>query len=150
MQVPLGVLLKSETNYEEMTQILEHYQSYVPSVNCEKCIPEIGITQDKRFLTVLVGGDYLSVARARGAQIIRSTSDLTKDTLGGILPVAEDWHAKVCFMEVKSSVCSCWWLVFDIIVCSNYSSWWCAYAHMHAHNACQLRQGVCCGYLDIL
>ena len=45
-------------------------------------------------------GDYLSVARARGAQVIRSTSELTKHTLSGILPVAEDWHAKVCLMEV--------------------------------------------------
>ena len=101
VQVPLGVLLKSETNYEDMTEILEHYHTYVPSVNCEKFIPETGITPDKCFLTTLVGGDYLSVARARGAQLIRSTSELTKDTLGGILPVAEDWHAKVCFMEVK-------------------------------------------------
>ena len=42
--------------------------------------------QDKRFLTTLVGGDYLSVARARGAQVVRSTSELTKHTLSGILP----------------------------------------------------------------
>ncbi len=56
--------------------------------------------QDKQFLTTLVGGDYLSVARARGAQVIRSTSELTKDTLNGLLPVAEDWHAKVCLIEV--------------------------------------------------
>ena len=84
-----------------MTAILEHYQTYVPSVTCEKHIPEMGKTEDKRFLTTLVGGDYLSVARARGAQLIRSTSELVKHTLGGILPVAEDWHAKVCFMEVR-------------------------------------------------
>ncbi len=25
---------------------------------------------------------------------------LTKDTLNGLLPVAEDWHAKVCLIEV--------------------------------------------------
>ena len=94
-------MLKNETNYDDMTEILEHYQMYVPSVLCEKDIPETGITEDKQFLTTLVGGDYLSVVRARGAQLIRSTSELVKHTLGGILPVAEDWHAKVCFMEVS-------------------------------------------------
>lgn len=83
-----------------MTEILEHYQTYVPSLEYEKHIPETGIAEDKRFLPTLVGGDYLSVARARGAQLIHSTSELVKYTLSGILPVAEDWHAKVCFMEV--------------------------------------------------
>ena len=76
-----------------MTEILQHYQTYVPSISCEKNIPGTGIAQDKKFVTTLVGGDYLSVARARGAQLIRSTSELTKHSLGGMLPVAEDWHA---------------------------------------------------------
>ena len=66
------------------------------AMNCEVVIPHEGAVQDKNFLTTLVGGDYLSVVRARGAQVIRSTSELTKDTLNGILPDAEDWHAKVC------------------------------------------------------
>lgn len=26
----IGIMLKSETNYEDMTEILEHYQTYVP------------------------------------------------------------------------------------------------------------------------
>ena len=26
---------------------------------------------------------------------------LTKHSLGGMLPMAEDWHAKVCFMEAS-------------------------------------------------
>ena len=94
--VPLGVLMKSEVNYEDMTGILEHYQKYVPSVPCETSIPETGTVQDKKFLTTLVGGDYLTVTRARGAQIICSTSELTEDTPQGLFPVAEDWHAKVC------------------------------------------------------
>lgn len=90
-------------NYEDMTEILDHYQTYVPAVNYEVSIPQEKdmLRQDKKFLTTLVGGDYLSVARARGVQVIRSTSELTKDTLNGLLPVAEDWHAKVCLMEVS-------------------------------------------------
>ena len=95
--------MKSEVNYEDMTDILEHYQKYVPSVLCETSIPETGTVQDKKFLTTLVGGDYLTVARARGAQIIRSTSELTDNrghTTWVVSAVAEDWHAKVCLMEV--------------------------------------------------
>ena len=88
-----------------MTDILEHYQNYIPSVPSEKDIPEAGITEDRHFATTLVGGDYLSVARARGSQLIRFTSELEKHTLNGILPVAEDWHAKVCFMEVCADQC---------------------------------------------
>ncbi len=50
---------------------------FPPAVNCEVVIPqENGPLQDQKFLTTLVGGDYLSVARARGAQVIRSTSEL--------------------------------------------------------------------------
>ncbi len=35
-----------------------------------------------------------------GAQYIRSTSELAMHPLDGFMPVAEDWHAKVCFLEV--------------------------------------------------
>ena len=65
---------------------------YVPSLACETPVPETGVVADRQFLITLVGGDYLSVARARGAQLIRSTSELKLD---GILPVAEDWHASL-------------------------------------------------------
>ena len=81
--------------------MLEHYQAYVPSITCDKSIPGTGIAQDQKFVTTLVGGDYLSAAQTRGAQLIQSTSELTKHSLGGMLPVAEDWHAKVCFMEAS-------------------------------------------------
>ena len=81
-------------SYDDMMDILDHYQNYVPSVSCEKDIPDTGRMEDNHFLTTLVGGDYLSVARARGTQLIRSTSELEKHKLNGIFPVAEDWHAK--------------------------------------------------------
>ncbi len=77
-----------------MTEILEHYQQYVPCTPCKKNIPQTCFIQDLKFITTLVGGDYLSVARTRGTQLIRSSH-----SLGGMLPVAEDWHAKVCFWK---------------------------------------------------
>ena len=47
-----------------------------------------------------MGGDCLSVTRARGAQYIRRASELAVHRLDGFLPVAEDWHAKLCLLEV--------------------------------------------------
>ena len=34
-QVPLGVLLKSEIKHEDMVDIMEHYQNYVPTKSSE-------------------------------------------------------------------------------------------------------------------
>ena len=48
-----------------------------------------------------MGGDYLSAVRARGAMLIRGNSELQEHGLKGFLPVSEDWHAKVCLMEVS-------------------------------------------------
>ena len=87
-----------------MIEILEHLQQlYVPTkvVDLETPIPDCDSTHDTRFITTLLGGDYLSVARARGAQFIRSNAELNSQTLNGFLPVAEDWHVKVCFMNVS-------------------------------------------------
>lgn len=35
LQVPLGILLKSETNYEDMVGIMDHLHQYVPTVTKE-------------------------------------------------------------------------------------------------------------------
>ena len=85
-----------------MVDILEEYKKYVPStaVKLLEPIPGSGIDEDRSYITTLVGGDYLSVARARGAQQIRMNSELEKHRLNGMLPVAEDWHVKVCLIEV--------------------------------------------------
>lgn len=82
--------------------ILEEYKKYLPCKNIilTEPIPDTDITQDKEYVCTLLGGDYLSVARARGAQHIRRTSELEMHRLDGMLPVTEDWHAKVCLLEV--------------------------------------------------
>ena len=97
MCITLGVLAKNETKYDDMIDILEEYKKYIPSssVTLQEPIPESNVTEDKSYVTTLVGGDYLSVARDRGAQLIREMH-----RLNGMLPVAEDWHAKVCLLEV--------------------------------------------------
>lgn len=101
------MLAKNGTRHDEMIDILEAYKKYVPStvvpLSQDEQIPGDNATEDRSYITTLVGGDYLSAVRAREAQYIRSSSELRERRLSGILPVAEDWHAKVCFIEV--SVC---------------------------------------------
>lgn len=109
MQVPLGVLPHSEISYEDMIKVLEKVHVYVPSKDMERRVtvpnkegPASVITiDDKKFSTLLVGGDQLTVARIRGAQMIRGNSETSEQRFDGLLPVAEDWHAKLCFLEVR-------------------------------------------------
>ena len=68
LQVPLGVQPKQET-----VDILEHYKQYLPSktVQLNEKIPGSEDTEDAAYIKTLLGGDYLSVARVRGAQSIK-------------------------------------------------------------------------------
>ena len=44
---------------------------------------------------ILIGGDQLTAARARGALRAKANEDKPSLRLEGFIPVAEDWHAKV-------------------------------------------------------
>ena len=59
---------------------------------------------EQHHAVTLIGGDQLTVARARGAQKIRSNSFKSEDRLDGLLPVAEDWHSKICLLQVTRLV----------------------------------------------
>lgn len=98
----------SEIKYEDMIKCLEDIQVYVPSKEVERevTIPNktgpdtIMKIRDQQHMMTLVGGDQVTVARIRGAQRIRGNSETSQQRLDGILPVPEDWHAKMCFLEV--------------------------------------------------
>ena len=49
--------------------------------------------------SVLFGGDQLTVARTRGTQALRDTEETPVHRLEGIVPVVEDWHARVAPTE---------------------------------------------------
>ena len=103
IQVPLGVLPKNETKYEDMMDILQHLQGYVPAIDVKREMKVPGSDEpitidDQRFTTTLMGGDQLTVARARGAQLIRSNTGTNQGSFAGLLPVVEDWHTKLCLM----------------------------------------------------
>ena len=104
LQVSLGIHLRNENKTDEMAEIMEHLQQYVPSKRTTESFvmpgsEEISLQID-HFGHILFGGDQLTVARARGAQRIMSNSHNGFDRLEGLVPVVEDWHAKVTFMKV--------------------------------------------------
>ena len=55
------------------------------------------------FHHILFGGDMLTAKHARGSKYVRSNSTRGLDRLEGLLPVAEDWHTKVCLLGVSSN-----------------------------------------------
>lgn len=42
----------------------------------------------------------MTASRTRGSQRIRLNAGRGKERLEGLSPVVEDWHAKVCLLEV--------------------------------------------------
>ena len=101
----MGIQLKNENKLEEMVEIMANYHQYVPKLRTEKA-ETIDSTGEAVVLTIhqfhhlLFGGDQLTAARARGAQKIRSNSETALGRLAGLVPNVEDWHAKVCLIEV--------------------------------------------------
>ena len=57
---------------------------------------------DTRLLKVLLGGDQLTVARVCGTQALRASEDKAVDRLEGVIPVIEDWHARMTLMIVSA------------------------------------------------
>ena len=120
--MPLGVLLKNEDILEDMVDILDGLQKYIPTTTS---IQKIDVcTEDENTRTVDIdvhhfshipfGGDQLTVSRIRGSQRILFNSENGRERLEGFIPVIEDWHTKMCFMEVN--MCT----GYKGIMCSTY------------------------------
>ncbi len=88
--------MKNENKLDEMVDILATLHKYVPLDE----IPSTTISHIKLLHKLLLGGDLLTAVRVKGAQRIRQNSDHPVGRLQGFIPVAEDWHANVCLMEV--------------------------------------------------
>lgn len=59
-----------------------------------------------QFHSILFGGDQLTVARMRGTQVLRTTEETAVKRLQGLLPVVEDWHTCMTFLNVTvDSMC---------------------------------------------
>ena len=106
MQVPLGIILKSENKTEEMVQIMTQIHDYAPT-KCyqeEFIVPgtdEILHIPKARVHPVLFGGDQLTAARARGAKNAKVNSFDPCLGFDGLIPIAEDWHTRLNFLGVS-------------------------------------------------
>lgn len=105
IQVPLGVLFKNEVSHEDMIDIMSHLQQYVPCNTAEDEITDPLTNKPEKvyidhFHHILFGGDQLTVERSVRAEKERINEARGTDRLEGLLPVVEDWHAKVAFLKV--------------------------------------------------
>ena len=89
IQVPLGVLTKSEQKGDDMIDILMHIHKYVPQKS------------DGDFAQIFLGGDQLTRERAGSAVDARLQALDPLIQLKGVIPKIEDWHALVCFYQVS-------------------------------------------------
>lgn len=87
-----------------MCLILDELHKYVPmqTINNNVVLPngDIYTSEEEVFFEILMGGDQVTVTRARSAISIRRTHDTNREKLRGIEPVIEDWHARMVLMQV--------------------------------------------------
>ena len=107
LQVPLGVQLLNENKTNEMCHIMKALHKYVPTKSIEKTYhlhDKDMVCEEGHHHKILFGGDQLTVRRSRGAQAARSNDDRTlhASRLDGLVPVAEDWHARMTLLRVSS------------------------------------------------
>ena len=83
---------------------MESLHKYVPTQSCEGqlTLPNgHSLTYDNtKFVEILFGGDQLTIARANGVKALRCGHDTALDRLDGLVPVLEDWHARVILLQV--------------------------------------------------
>ena len=85
---------------------MAHFHQYVPAVESSKLIhvdtidEPIAVPQ-AAFHKILLGGDQLTVARARSAMKQRINSPSPTKRMAGFIPAVEDWHTQTILMEVN-------------------------------------------------
>lgn len=85
---------------------MSHLHQYVPMLEHHEdvAIPHTSETVSVTKASVhpiVIGGDQLTAARARGALKAKKNEDTPSLRLDGFVPVVEDWHTKVIFLEVS-------------------------------------------------
>ncbi|XP_035688825.1 uncharacterized protein LOC118424384 [Branchiostoma floridae] len=98
-QTWLGLQFKNENVSADMVEILRYIQThFVPAEED----PEGRI--QRLLLTILLGGDWLSVERAENVQLAFMDGDNAEERLDGLLPKFELWHAIRNLVEILHSI----------------------------------------------
>jgi len=109
------VILKDENKLKEMCDILDELNVYVPMQQDSELVDIDGrsVFVDRTLMSQrLLFGDQVTVARIRGALVLRSTHFTAADSLQGFVPVVADWHARLCLV----TVCNLFIIVFNLHV----------------------------------
>ena len=86
-----------------MSEILDELNMYVPMQQGSELIDIDGrsVYVDRALVSQrLLFGDQVTVARIRGAKVLRSTHFTAAQSLQGFVPVVADWHARLCLVTV--------------------------------------------------
>ena len=86
-----------------MCAIMKDLHKYVPEERFKMSyhLPDENfVCEQECYHRILFGGDQLTACRCRGAQSARINDDDTAERLIGLVPVAEDWHARLTLMRV--------------------------------------------------
>ena len=87
-----------------MREILREVYQYVPTfTSCSSGDGGNGIDYSipGSSFPILFGGDLLTTERARTVKNVLSNSDASTSQLENLIPVTEDWHAKMCLYKVS-------------------------------------------------
>jgi len=98
------VTLKNEAKLKEMTEVLDDLSNYVPVHTAIKTASVEGknyTVDDSRLIRILLFGDQLTAARARGAIALRNDDTSALHRLEGFVPAVADWHARMCLLWVN-------------------------------------------------
>ena len=101
--MPLGIILKNEQYTAEMVAIMNEISKYVLSIRKTQTISgeEIKYTV---LHPILFGGDQLTVQTARAAKTAMSGAEMSLERLEGLVPVIEDWHARLSLLKVLCNI----------------------------------------------
>lgn len=101
--MPLGVIKKCENKVDEMCLILKELHKY-EQVTLKLALPtgDFKLLNSEVFHRTLLGGDQLTAARTRSSCLARVDHGSSGKRLSGVLPVIEDWHAKMCYLKVST------------------------------------------------
>ena len=92
-----------------MVAIMAHLHQYAPIVEHVEPVHVASIDKTVQVTTarvhpILVGGDQLTAARARGAKKAKVNALTPTRRLEGLLPMVEDWHTKVTLLTVGYTI----------------------------------------------
>lgn len=81
--------MKNEQKTEEMIEIIEHLQQYIP------------VDKDGKSILTLFSGDQLTCERLRCVKSARLQAASPKERFSCVKEVPGDWHALVTFYQVR-------------------------------------------------